>query len=77
MDLFEGLESNNLTNYTHLLTGYVNSPETLKNLMKIYTKLKATNPNLIYGTDISAQLIYPQYVTLLWVTTANCTFQRH
>ena len=64
MDIFEGLEINDLATYTHLLTGkvhahvrsaliftgYVNSPTTLRNIMQIYAKLKEKNPNLIYGT---------------------------
>ncbi|KAM9987051.1 hypothetical protein ACTFIY_011479 [Dictyostelium cf. discoideum] len=51
-DLFQGLEDNHLTsNYTHVLTGYNNSVETLHTVLKIVKKLKSENPNLIYVCD--------------------------
>jgi pyridoxine kinase len=48
-ELFEGLESNDLAHYSHLLTGYVNAPATLRKIMDIHDKLKQNNPSLFYG----------------------------
>lgn len=49
VDLFDGLVANKLANYSHLLTGYVNSVATLRSIMKILTEMKQLNKNLIYG----------------------------
>eukprot|EP01132_Coremiostelium_polycephalum_P006592 gene6592-8159_t len=50
-DLYEGLENNNLTNYTHMLTGYNNNAQTLRMVLKVFQTLKKKNPNLIYVCD--------------------------
>jgi pyridoxine kinase len=48
-ELFDGLVVNVLAQYSHLLTGYISTPSSLRNVMKIRSKLKEMNPNLIYG----------------------------
>ncbi|XP_075159822.1 pyridoxal kinase [Haematobia irritans] len=51
-DLFSGLESNGLLKcYSHLLTGYIGNASFLRQVAKIVTKLRATDPNLIYVCD--------------------------
>ena len=42
---------NDLINYTHLLTGYMNSATSLRTTVKIFNKLKTVNPNLQYFCD--------------------------
>lgn len=51
LDLYKGLCNNNLTEYTHVLTGYNNSVETLKSVVEIIKELKLKNENLIYVCD--------------------------
>lgn len=52
MELFEGLKSNNLlSQYTHLLTGYIGNELFLRNIAEIVKSLREVNPNLIYGTN--------------------------
>lgn len=48
-DLIEGLVLNEVDFYTHLITGYSRSPDSLKEIAKIIKKLRQKNPNLIYG----------------------------
>lgn len=50
-DLIQGLVLNNVHFYTHLVTGYSRSPESLKQIAGIIKKLRQKNPNLIYGED--------------------------
>jgi len=50
-DMFQGLEANRLSNYSHVLTGYNNNAETLRTVLKIVQTLKSRNPNLIYVCD--------------------------
>ncbi|XP_065362589.1 pyridoxal kinase [Calliphora vicina] len=51
-DLFQGLDSNDLLKcYSHLLTGYIGNASFLRQVAKIVTKLRATEPNLIYVCD--------------------------
>ncbi|PRP86109.1 hypothetical protein PROFUN_03096 [Planoprotostelium fungivorum] len=47
-DIFQGLVANHLHRYSHLLTGYINSPTTLRAIMDIYHTLKKENPQLQY-----------------------------
>lgn len=50
VDLFDGLESNELLKcYSHLLTGYIGNASFLRQVAQIVKKLRATEPNLIYG----------------------------
>eukprot|EP01117_Protostelium_nocturnum_P019532 TRINITY_DN8489_c0_g1_i1.p1 TRINITY_DN8489_c0_g1~~TRINITY_DN8489_c0_g1_i1.p1 ORF type:complete len:300 (+),score=75.90 TRINITY_DN8489_c0_g1_i1:54-953(+) len=50
-EIMEGLKQNKLDKYSHLLTGYINSPSTLRSIMKIVHHLKSINPNLSYFCD--------------------------
>lgn len=49
--LIDGLDKNELLGYTHLLTGYMGSADTLETIVKVATKLKQRNPGLIYVCD--------------------------
>jgi len=51
LNIFDGLLANNLVYYSHLLTGYVNTPSTLRSIMKIRSTLKEKNPKLTYVCD--------------------------
>lgn len=44
-----GLSSNDLDNFTHILTGYVGSASFLEEVYNTVKQLKEKNPNLIYG----------------------------
>ena len=44
-----GLHSNNLDNFSHLLTGYVSSASFLEEVYSTVKQLKEKNPSLIYG----------------------------
>jgi len=44
-----GLRSNDLDNFTHILTGYVGSASFLEEVYNTVKQLKEKNPNLIYG----------------------------
>lgn len=49
-DLFQGLESNDLLKcYSHLLTGYIGNASFLRQVAKIVQKLRAVEPELVYG----------------------------
>ncbi|CAH1799237.1 unnamed protein product [Owenia fusiformis] len=50
-DLFEGLISNNIHQYTHLLTGYIGSKSFLLKIKDVVKQLKEVNPSLIYVCD--------------------------
>lgn len=47
--LIEGLTMNEVDYYTHFLTGYSRSPDSLKKIAEIIKKLRQKNPNLVYG----------------------------
>lgn len=50
--LVDNLQKNNLdNNYTHLLTGYINSTSFLRRIAQLCRDLKQKNPNLIYVCD--------------------------
>lgn len=49
--LIQGLEANDLLNYTHLLTGYIGSVSFLETVLRVVEKLRSVNPNLIYVCD--------------------------
>ena len=44
-----GLKTNDLDNFSHLLTGYVGSKSFLEQVYETVKQLKEKNPNLIYG----------------------------
>ncbi|PZC81411.1 hypothetical protein B5X24_HaOG212616 [Helicoverpa armigera] len=50
-DLIDGLTLNDVDYYTHFLTGYSRSPESLKKIAEIIKKLRQKNPDLIYVCD--------------------------
>lgn len=50
-DLVDGLKSNNIDFYTHLLTGYVGSVSFLNQIVKVIQHLKTVNPNIVYVCD--------------------------
>jgi pyridoxine kinase len=50
-DLYQGLEENNLCNYTHVLTGYMGTKTFLSSVMKVIDKLKQKNQDLLYVCD--------------------------
>lgn len=50
-DLIEGLILNDVDFYTHFLTGYSRSPDSLKQIAEIIKKLRHKNPNLTYVCD--------------------------
>jgi len=49
--VWQGLKANHLSNYSHLLTGYVNSPSCLRTVVDIYKQIKQENPNLVWACD--------------------------
>jgi len=50
-DLFEGLLANDLVRYSHVLTGYINKPDTLLTVVRIVKQLKQVNPTLKWVCD--------------------------
>ncbi|XP_014367266.2 pyridoxal kinase [Papilio machaon] len=50
-ELVQGLMLNEVDYYTHFLTGYSRSPESLKQIAGIIKKLREKNPDLIYVCD--------------------------
>ncbi|KAJ8731321.1 hypothetical protein PYW07_004485 [Mythimna separata] len=50
-DLIEGLELNDVDYYTHFLTGYSRSPDSLKKIAELLKKLRQKNPQLTYVCD--------------------------
>jgi pyridoxine kinase len=52
LELIDGLESNGLLNYTHLLTGYIGSLSLLETIAGVVDRLTKINPLLVYGRII-------------------------
>lgn len=50
-NLVGGLEQNGLLQHSHLLTGYIGSASFLAEIVHVYEKLKAVNPDLRYGAS--------------------------
>lgn len=48
-EIMDGLILNDVDYYTHFLTGYSRSPDSLKQIAEIIQKLREKNPKLIYG----------------------------
>lgn len=48
-EIVQGLILNDVHWYTHLITGYSRSAESLKQISVIIQKLREKNPKLIYG----------------------------
>lgn len=56
-DLITGLEQNSLLDvYSHLLTGYIGQDAFLRKVVDTVKKLRAANPDLIYGTSWDLKL---------------------
>jgi pyridoxine kinase len=51
MDVFNGLLSNQLTDYSYVLTGYIGSSTLLEHIMTIIRSLKGHDPSTIYVCD--------------------------
>ncbi|GAQ89128.1 Pyridoxal/pyridoxine/pyridoxamine kinase [Klebsormidium nitens] len=49
--LIEGLEENDLLQYTHLVTGYIGSLSFLDTVLRVIEKVRTSNPKLIYVCD--------------------------
>ena len=49
--IFQGLEDNSLTHYSHYLSGYVGVVDVLRSLSKILQKQKTLYPHSIYVCD--------------------------
>ncbi len=54
-ELVEGLESNQINQYTHILTGYIGSKSFLLQLADVVRRLKAANPGEI---TINVTVVY-------------------
>lgn len=52
-ELVQGLALNEVDYYTHFLTGYSRSPDSLKQIAAIIKTLRQKNPKLVYGEKIS------------------------
>eukprot|EP01137_Pigoraptor_chileana_P015616 Opistho-2@71781 len=50
-DLVDGLQKNNLIQYSHLLTGYIGSPSFLEVVLRVVKLLREANPNLLFVCD--------------------------
>jgi hypothetical protein len=60
-ELVEGLESNQINQYTHILTGYIGSKSFLLQLADVVKRLKAANP----GEKVCFFLKYKIFVVFL------------
>ncbi|XP_064405069.1 pyridoxal kinase-like [Halichondria panicea] len=50
-DIIDGLRSNNLLNYSHLLTGYVGAKSFLEQVHSLVLELKANNKDMMFVCD--------------------------
>jgi len=50
-ELYDGLKTNDLVNYTHILTGYVGSPSFLTEISQVVRNIKAKCPETVYLCD--------------------------
>jgi pyridoxine kinase len=55
-EVVSGLEANGLLQHSHLLTGYIGSTSFLVQVLHVLQKLKAQNPDLVYGDRPSIPL---------------------
>lgn len=51
LDLYSGLEANRLDGYSHLLSGYVGTPEALQAVSQLVKRLRNKHPELLYVCD--------------------------
>ena len=59
-----GLKSNDLDNFTHILTGYVGSASFLEEVYNTVKQLKEKNPNLIYGNKTQLSFKVPYIIVI-------------
>ena len=52
-EIVEGLQANDLLQYTHVLTGYIASVSFLETVAKIVKALRQKNPDLIYSEPLA------------------------
>lgn len=52
-EIIEGLQANDLLQYTHLLTGYIASVSFLETIAKIVKDLRQKNPDLVYSKALA------------------------
>lgn len=64
-EIIQGLILNDVDWYTHLITGYSRSPDSLKQIAEVIKMLRKKNPNLIYGKILD---IYLKYITVVLLT---------
>lgn len=56
-----GLKTNDLDNFSHLLTGYVGSASFLEQVYTSVKQLKEKNPNLVYGRTTNLSYNFKNY----------------
>ena len=49
LEIIDGLDSNGLLHYSHLLTGYIGNLSLLETIASVVQRLRVANPSLIYG----------------------------
>lgn len=65
-DVFQGLVLNDLhKRYTHLLTGYVGTPDFLEKVGDIVSTLRGVNPNIVYCNYQVFRFIFAQFIIAL------------
>ncbi|XP_078617854.1 pyridoxal kinase-like isoform X2 [Branchiostoma floridae x Branchiostoma japonicum] len=50
-ELFDGLKSNNINNYSYLVTGYIGSVSFLEGVLEMVKEFKKVKPDLLYVCD--------------------------
>jgi len=50
-ELIDGLDANNINNYSHIINGYIGSKSFLSKLASVVSHLKSVNPELLYVCD--------------------------
>uniref|UniRef100_A0A0N5AZ81 Pyridoxal kinase n=1 Tax=Syphacia muris TaxID=451379 RepID=A0A0N5AZ81_9BILA len=51
LELIDGLKSNKLLSYSHILTGYCGTTSVLQRIVGLVQEMKQNNPNLVYICD--------------------------
>ena len=71
-ELVEGLESNQINQYTHILTGYIGSKSFLLQLADVVRRLKAANPGEKSLPFLQEENFSQFFLTNKHLFTANC-----
>ena len=72
--LLDGLDTNNINHYSHIINGYIGSKSFLTKLGEVVSHLKSVNPSLIYVCDpvmgdTGPGLYVPQvHPVMIWYT---------